>query len=368
MSDTPNANPNHNDGLAQPNPVVRLEASQQVIQKIPISKIMPNYYQPRRMFRPGNIQTITESILELGLLTPLKIRPLTTEELASPRPDIFYRDETIPRKLIGDSGFEFLVIGGHRRLEGARLAGLEAVDCIILNMTPEETHLASLMDNSNEEMIWWDWDLAIEREHLAFPNMSLRKLAKRLGKSKTKVGNALLLLKVLNEDSRHMIDLNLDKYGFPGDHEAPSPDGDTDMDEDATQPGGKSVHPVDTQAPEYEITENILEILSKLKDPDLIADTLEVVIDNEMTEGLVKKLVKWVQDGNEPTDFDPKAGCNDKPQEEDPLAEDWKDLDPGIKVKHKGGENYEIHLTVSGRDKALKTARAAQKAIQGGIF
>ena len=61
-------------------------------------------------------------------------------------------------------------------------------------------------------------------------------------------------------------------------------------------------------------------------------------------------------------------GGSDKPKEEDPLAEGWKDFDPDIKVKYKGGEDYEIHLTISGRDKALKTARAAQKAIRGSIF
>jgi len=67
-------------------------------------------------------------------------------------------------------------------------------------------------------------------------------------------------------------------------------------------------------------------------------------------------------------DFDLKGDSNRKPQEEDPLAEDWKALGPGIKVKYKGGEDYEIHLTVTGGDKALKTAKAALKAIRGGFF
>src|SRR5580658_8696751 len=183
------------------------------IVKIQISKLMPNFYQPRRMFRPGSTQEMAKSIKELGQLTALKVRLLTAEEKASERPDMFYRDDTVPRRYIGADGFEYLVIGGHRRLEGARLAGLETLDCIVLDITPEDTHLAALMDNSTEEMSWWDWDLAIEKEHLAFPDMTQRELAKRLGVSKTKVNNALILAKALNEGSRQMIDMNLDKSG-----------------------------------------------------------------------------------------------------------------------------------------------------------
>ena len=79
-------------------------------------------------------------------------------------------------------------------------------------------------------------------------------------------------------------------------------------------------------------------------------------------------MVEWVNDGNESYNFDPKGGSNSKTQKKDPLAEDWKALGPGIKVKYKGGEDYEIRLTVTGGDKALKTAKAALKAIRGGFF
>jgi len=108
--------------------------------------------------------------------------------------------------------------------------------------------------------------------------------------------------------------------------------------------------------------------LAGLNDPADIEYAIEAILINELPLVQVKKMVEWVNEGNDPGYFDPKDGSNGKPQEEDPLAEDWKDFGPGIKVKYKGGEDYEIHLTVTGGDKALKTARAAQKAIRGGIF
>jgi hypothetical protein len=342
--------------------------------KIPISKLMPNDDQPRRMFRPGNIQEMAESLKAIGQQTPLKVRLLTADEKATPRRDMFTHDELVPREVPGELGFEYLVIGGHRRLAGAKLAGFETLDCIVMDMKPEDTHLASLMDNVTEDMSWWDWDLAIEKEHLAFPNLSHRQLAKRLGKSKGKIGNALLLTKVLDEHSRGSIDLNLDKAYLPGDFKALPPDEDLDDADDADPKQGKNplkthgAQPLGTQEADYQITESILLALVPLEDPIYISCTLDIIIDNEMTEVQAKKIIQWVYDGNEPEDFDLQAAFQDKPKEIDPMAEAWKGLGPQIKVKYKGGEDYEIRISVTGGQKALKTAQAAQKALQGGIL
>lgn len=56
-----------------------------------------------------------------------------------------------------------------------------------------------------------------------------------------------------------------------------------------------------------------------------------------------------------------------KNKEEDPYAEDWKGLNPAIKVKHKGGEDYEVKLTVTGGQKALEIAQSAHRTLEGGL-
>ncbi|HJT23801.1 MAG TPA: ParB/RepB/Spo0J family partition protein, partial [bacterium] len=152
--------------------------SNPTIVEIPLTQLLPNPRQPRRRFRPGSIQAMAESLRALGQETPLKVRPLTAEEKAA------------------NPGFEYLIIGGHRRRAGAELAGLPNLDCMILPLTPAETHLASVMDNNQEEMDWWDWDLAIEEESKA-TGLSQRKLADRMEVSQPKVNNALKVLKAL---------------------------------------------------------------------------------------------------------------------------------------------------------------------------
>ncbi len=330
--------------------------------KIPLSKIMPNFDQPRRMFKPGSTQSMAESLLAVGQQTLAKVRRLTDEEKAS----YSYFDyewpvgTTAPKKSNGEFGFEYMMIGGHRRLAGAKLAAFETLDCVIMDVAPEDTHLASLMDNSNVEMSWWDWDLAIEKEHLLHPNLSQRELAKRLGVSKSKVNNALKILAVLNKLSRGSIDMNLDKVPLDGDFHPPTSDQPQDVE-------GDPVQTLDKTKPDYEITEYVLLALADLEDPAYVSDTLDIIIDNKMNLGLAKKLIEFVMNGGEPEAFDPKKASTGKEKEEDPFAEDWKGLGKDIKVKHKGGEDYEIKLAVTGGEKAFEIVQAAQRTLEGGL-
>ncbi len=348
------------------------------IQAISISKLMPNEDQPRHRFKPGSIRELADSLLAIGQQTPLKVRALTTEEKASYRKsDAEWFGEGSPYlKTMSEHGFEYMVIGGHRRLEAAQLAGMTTLDCLVLDIKPEDTLLACIMDNNLEEMDWWDWILAIEAEHKAFPDMNQRDLAKRLGVSKSKVNNALILANVLNEDSREMIDRNLDPECDSNGNIIHSRKKDYDAEDNLVQPldktspsGTNLVQPLDKTRPEYRIKITTLLALAVLEEPDLIEYTLMDIFDNEMTDDQIKRLIQWLNDGNYLEDFDlKKAPKQDKPKEIDPLAEAWKGLGPQIKVKYKGGEDYEIRINVTGGQKALKTAQAAQKALQGGIL
>lgn len=329
------------------------------IVKIPVSKIMENPDQPRHRFRPGSIQVMVESLLAIGQQTPIKVRPLTTEEKAGfQKPE--WPGQEVPKKTIGELGFEYMLIGGHRRLAGAKLAGLETLDSIVLNIPPEDTHLASLMDNNLDEMDWWDWDLAIQAEHKAFPDMPQRQLAKRLGVSKTKVGNALILGKVINDWAKDTINLNLDKPPVHGDVFAPTRGKENEDEEDVAPSRGKTES-------DYQITEYVLLALAVLENPDLIDEAIGLIIDNEMSVDVVKKFIDWIKKGNEPQDFDPSAGSKGGKKGKDVNEEVWKEFAPNLKVKYKGGEDYEIHLAITGSQKTYDTAQAIQGVLQGGL-
>ncbi len=69
------------------------------------SKIMPNPDNPRGPVNPTEAQTMADSMKEVGQKTEVRVRPLTEEERTK-----------FPT-------YEYLLIGGHVRLAGAKLPG-----------------------------------------------------------------------------------------------------------------------------------------------------------------------------------------------------------------------------------------------------
>jgi ParB family chromosome partitioning protein len=147
----------------------------QQICEIPIKKLIPGSFQPRQKFNNHELQELSVSIK-------------TTRSLLQP---------IIVRKLPGMDQFE--IIAGERRWRAAIMAELEAVSCIIKNMTDQEALEAAIIENVNRK------DLNVIEEAKAYArlleefNYTHDKIAKAIGKSRAKVTNLLRLLKL---DSR----------------------------------------------------------------------------------------------------------------------------------------------------------------------
>ena len=87
---------------------------------VPASLIRPNPGQPRRVFDRESLQELAASITEFGVLQPLSVR----------------------RR---DGAYE--LVAGERRLRAAKLAGLEQVPCVVLNVDDEASGLLALVEN-----------------------------------------------------------------------------------------------------------------------------------------------------------------------------------------------------------------------------
>lgn len=147
--------------------------------EIPIEKISPNPYQPRRDFDQAALAELTESIRQQGVLQPL----------------IVARAET-------DGGFT--LIAGERRLRAAGEAGLAAVPCVVRQATAQQMLEWALIENIQRT------DLnAIERakayhDYLERFGLTQADGAKRLGQARTTVANHLRLLD-LEADVQRMV-------------------------------------------------------------------------------------------------------------------------------------------------------------------
>lgn len=142
-----------------------------ILQQISIDQLVRGQFQPRRHFDSEQLQELADSIKTTGgLLQPIVVRPLTQGK--------------------------FEIIAGERRWRAAQLAGLTDVSCLINHFTDEEALQASIIENINRA------DLNPIEEAQAYLRLIdefhyvHEEVAAAVGKSRTKITNALRLLKL----------------------------------------------------------------------------------------------------------------------------------------------------------------------------
>lgn len=144
-----------------------------------IDLISPNPEQPRTHFEPEKLRELADSIREHGIIQPLVVS----------------RD--------GDGGYR--LIAGERRLQAARLAGLPAVPVVIRDAADSELLELALVENIQRA------DLNAIEEALAYKrlteehNLTQDAVARRVGKSRAAVANALRLLALESEIRRSLV-------------------------------------------------------------------------------------------------------------------------------------------------------------------
>lgn len=140
------------------------------VQKISVGKIIPNRFQPRRVFDENKLQELAQSIKEHGLTQPIVV--------------------------VYDAGLDkYEIVVGERRFRASQLAGLGEVDAIVHKALSDKQMCAlALIENIQRE------DLNPIETALGYRNLmnkfeiSQTDLAGYCGKSKGAVSNALRLL------------------------------------------------------------------------------------------------------------------------------------------------------------------------------
>jgi ParB family transcriptional regulator, chromosome partitioning protein len=137
---------------------------------VAISDIVPNRHQPRRTFDPAAIRHLAESIESQGLIQPVVLNDR------------------------GDGSYE--LISGERRLRAVRSLGWSTVPAVLKNVDEVALLEMTLVENLQRE----DLDPIEEAEgyqQLAGHfDMTQIQIAKRVGKERSTVTNALRLLKL----------------------------------------------------------------------------------------------------------------------------------------------------------------------------
>jgi len=147
--------------------------------QVPLERVRPCPFQPRKEFRPEALEELAESIRQQGIIQPLVVR---------------------------QKGSDFELIAGERRWRAAGLAGLKEVPVIIREADDLSVLELALIENLQRENLN-PLEEALGYEQL-IEQFKLRQedVAAKVGKSRAVVANALRLLKLTPELQAHLRD------------------------------------------------------------------------------------------------------------------------------------------------------------------
>ena len=132
-------------------------------------ELTPNPVQPRKRFDEESLEELSGSIKSYGILNPLTVRLRCGK---------------------------YELVAGERRLRAAKLAGLEEVPCILIDVNMEDASLIALVENlQRRDLDFIEEALGISQLIRMF-GMSQEEAARRIGKSQSAVANKLRLLKL----------------------------------------------------------------------------------------------------------------------------------------------------------------------------
>ena len=158
-----------------------LEQSMEVHHVAPHA-IVPNPYQPRKMFNDESLQELAASIKEYGIIQPLLVRRTA-------------------------AGLE--LIAGERRLRASKTLGLETVPVIIRDMDDKEMAELAMIENLQREDLHFLEEALGYQTLIANFGLTQEELARRLGKSQSTIANKLRILKLPGDVQTSVIDDNL---------------------------------------------------------------------------------------------------------------------------------------------------------------
>lgn len=140
------------------------------IEKIPVSHLIANKYQPRQVFDDEAIGQLAASIKKYGILQPLVVTP-------------------------GDSG-NYMIIAGERRWRASQVAGLDRVPVIVRSSKELEQLEIALIENVQRvNLSPLEQAESIEYLHKQF-GVSYDMISERLGKAVTTIHNIVRLLQL----------------------------------------------------------------------------------------------------------------------------------------------------------------------------
>ena len=156
--------------------------------KMSISSIIPNKFQPRKKFDNLDLEELANSIKERGILQPIIVRHSK------------------------DENGKYEIVAGERRWQAAQRAGLHEIPVIIIDIDNLKSLEFAIIENVQRK------DLNIIEEATSYQRLidefsyDQYKVSKFIGKSRSHISNCLRLLSLSEKLKNYIVEGNL-SYG-----------------------------------------------------------------------------------------------------------------------------------------------------------
>jgi ParB family chromosome partitioning protein len=164
---------------AAPAPVITDATARERVQQVPVGKVRPCSFQPRKDFSRESLRELADSIKEQGIVQPLIVRP---------------------------QGANFELIAGERRWRAAQMLGLAEVPVIVRQADDRVVLELALIENLQRENLNAIEEAQGYAQLISQFKLTQEEAATKVGRSRVVVANALRLLKLPAELQAHVRD------------------------------------------------------------------------------------------------------------------------------------------------------------------
>ena len=142
------------------------------VRTVPVAFLRPNRFQPRKTFAAEDLQDLSNSIREKGVLLPILVRPVAGESNA------------------------FEIVAGERRWRAAQMAQLHDVPVVVREMSDSESLELAIIENVQRADLNAVEEAGAYQELIDRFGYTQERLAQDVGKSRSHIANTLRLLKL----------------------------------------------------------------------------------------------------------------------------------------------------------------------------
>ena len=149
------------------------------VELIPVAKLSPNPFQPRKEFSSEELDELASSIREKGVLQPILVRR---------------------------QGDAYQIIAGERRFRASQLAGKDTIPALVRDqVTDREMREDALIENIIRVQLNAIEEAEAYQELILSCGYTHEQLSERLGKSRPAITNSLRLLKLHPKLRDHVV-------------------------------------------------------------------------------------------------------------------------------------------------------------------